>query len=167
MQQSTACLHFAWRTTSLRVGGRAARRSHLRRGGGGRQAGAAVVTCLVWLCELAFRLRVNRNYENEAASHFPTYFTYQAPTSIALYMVTAPREKLLIVIRRRPVRNWTRRTISSLFLCRKLRLFLEKSTKLLPPELHFLTPICIKSFVCLASPQTPLGELIDSAPQTP
>ena len=23
MQQSTACLHFAWRTTSLRVGGRA------------------------------------------------------------------------------------------------------------------------------------------------
>jgi len=43
MQQSTACLHFAWRTTSLRVGGRAARRSclpGLRRGGGGRQAGA-------------------------------------------------------------------------------------------------------------------------------
>ena len=30
MQQSTACLHFAWRTTSLRVGGRAARRSCLR-----------------------------------------------------------------------------------------------------------------------------------------
>jgi len=46
MQQSTACLHFAWRTTSLRVGGRAARRSCLRRGGGGRQAGATV--CLVW-----------------------------------------------------------------------------------------------------------------------
>jgi len=29
MQQSTACLHFVWRTTSLRVGGRAARRSCL------------------------------------------------------------------------------------------------------------------------------------------
>jgi len=42
MQQSTACLQFAWRTTSLRVGGRAARRSCLRRGGGGRQAGATV-----------------------------------------------------------------------------------------------------------------------------
>ena len=27
VQQSTACLHFAWRTPSLRVGGRAARRS--------------------------------------------------------------------------------------------------------------------------------------------
>jgi len=57
MQQSTACLHFAWRTTSLRVGGRAARRSYLpglRRGGGGRQAGATVL-CLVWRCELALR----------------------------------------------------------------------------------------------------------------
>ena len=38
-----------------------------------------------------------------------------------------PRRKLLIG--RRPVRNWTRRTISSLFLCRKLHLFLGKSTK--------------------------------------
>ena len=58
MQQSTACLHFAWRTTSLRVGGLAARRSclpGLRRDGGGRQAGAAVLSCLVWRCELAFR----------------------------------------------------------------------------------------------------------------
>ena len=52
MQQSTACLHFAWRTTSLRVGGRAARRSCLRRGGGGRQAGATVLSCLMWRCEL-------------------------------------------------------------------------------------------------------------------
>jgi len=58
MQQSTACLHFAWRTTSLRVGGRAASRScrpDLRRGGGGRQAGATVLSCLVWRYELAFR----------------------------------------------------------------------------------------------------------------
>ena len=38
-----------------------------------------------------------------------------------------PRRKLLIG--RRPVRNWTRRTISSLFLCRELHLFLGKSTK--------------------------------------
>ena len=55
MQQSTVCLYFAWRTTSLRVGGRAARRSclpGLRRGGGGRQAGAAVLSCLVWRYEL-------------------------------------------------------------------------------------------------------------------
>ena len=40
---------------------------------------------------------------------------------------TAAREKLLIG--RRPVGNWTRRTISSLLLCRKLHLFLGKSTK--------------------------------------
>jgi len=42
--------------TSLRVGGQAARRSclpGLRRGGGGRQAGATVLSCLVWRCELA------------------------------------------------------------------------------------------------------------------
>jgi len=54
-QQSTACLQFAWRTTSMRVGGRAARRSCLpgmRRGGGGRQADATVLSCLVWRCEL-------------------------------------------------------------------------------------------------------------------
>ena len=56
MQQSTACLHFAWRTTSLCVVGRAARRSclpGLRRGGGGRQAGATVLSCLVWRCNLS------------------------------------------------------------------------------------------------------------------
>ena len=51
MQQPTACLHFAWRTTSLRVGGRAARRRCLP--GGGRQAGATVLSCLVWRCELS------------------------------------------------------------------------------------------------------------------
>jgi len=56
VQQSTAYLHFAWRTTSLRVGGRAARRCclpGLRRGGSGRQAGATVLSCLVWRCELS------------------------------------------------------------------------------------------------------------------
>ena len=42
-------------------------------------------------------------------------------------VATVPGDKLLIG--RRPVRNWTRRTISSLFLCRKLHLFLGKSTK--------------------------------------
>jgi len=42
-------------------------------------------------------------------------------------VATAPGEKLLIG--RRPVRHWTRRTISSLFLCGKLHLFLGKSTK--------------------------------------
>jgi len=54
VQQSTACLHFAWRTTSLRVCGRAARRSCLR-SGGGRQAGATVLSCLVWRCKLNAR----------------------------------------------------------------------------------------------------------------
>ena len=42
-------------------------------------------------------------------------------------VATAPGEKLRIG--RRPVRNWTRRAISSLILCRKSHLFLEKSTK--------------------------------------
>jgi len=43
-------------------------------------------------------------------------------------VATAPGEKL--VIGRRSMTNWTRRTISSLlFFCRKLHLFLGKSTK--------------------------------------
>jgi len=43
-------------------------------------------------------------------------------------VATAPGYKLLIW--RRPVKNWTRRTISSLFFCaEKLHMFLEKSTK--------------------------------------
>jgi len=44
-------------TASLRVGGRADRRRclpGLRRGGGGRQAGATVLLCLAWRCENAF-----------------------------------------------------------------------------------------------------------------
>ena len=56
MQQTTACLHFACRTTPC-VSGRAARRSCLpglrRGGGGGRQAGATVLSCLVLRCELS------------------------------------------------------------------------------------------------------------------
>jgi len=49
---------------------------------------------------------------------------------------------------RRHVRNWTRRTISSLFFCAEnYILFSGNQQKLLPPELHFLTPICTKSFV--------------------
>ena len=39
-----------------------------------------------------------------------------------------PQEKKLL-IRRRPVRNWTRRTISSSFLCRKLHVFLRNINK--------------------------------------
>ena len=42
-------------------------------------------------------------------------------------VATAPGEKLLTG--RRPLRKWTRRTISGLFLCRKLHLFFGKSTK--------------------------------------
>jgi len=58
MQQSTACIHFASRTTSLRAGGLTARRNcppGLRCGGGGRQAGATVLSCLVWRCDLALK----------------------------------------------------------------------------------------------------------------
>jgi len=45
MQQSAACFTFLWRTTSLRVGGRAAWHSCLPGlGGGGRLVGAAVLS---------------------------------------------------------------------------------------------------------------------------
>jgi len=50
-------------------------------------------------------------------------------------VATAPGEKL--ITGRRPVRNWTRRTISSLFLCRKLHLLLGKSTKTAANDLQF------------------------------
>jgi len=45
---------FSWHRTSLRVGGRAAGRSCLPGlcRGGGRLAGAAVLSCLVWPCEV-------------------------------------------------------------------------------------------------------------------
>jgi len=72
MPQSAACLHFAWHTASLRVGGRAARRSCLpgvRRGGGGRQAGATVLSCLLWRCELS---RPDRTGSAWATRHTPT-----------------------------------------------------------------------------------------------
>jgi len=50
MQQSTACLHFrgVQRCCVEAVGP-----ARPARGGGGRQAGAAVLSCLVWRCELA------------------------------------------------------------------------------------------------------------------
>ena len=80
-------------------------------------------------------------------------------------VATAPGEKL--IIGRRPVRSWTRRTISSLFSCRKLHFVLRKiNKKLLPPELLFLTPICTKSFVDLGFAPDPT-EGAYSAPQTP
>ena len=77
---------------------------------------------------------------------------------------TAPGEKFLIG--HRPVTNWTRRTISSLFLCRKLHLFLENQQKLLPSELHFLTPICTKSFVGWGFASDPTGGAYSAPPDS-
>jgi len=53
-------------------------------------------------------------------------------------LATAPGEKLLI---------GRSSAISSSFLCRKLHFSQEIQQNLLPPELHFSTPICTKSFV--------------------
>jgi len=53
-------------------------------------------------------------------------------------LATAPGQKLLTG--RHPAATFF---FASLFFCRKLHFFLGKSTKkLLPPGLHFLTPIC-------------------------
>ena len=79
-------------------------------------------------------------------------------------MATAPEETLLIG--RRPVRTLTRRTISSLFLCRKLHLFLANQQKLLLQELHFLTPICTKSFVGWGFSPHPTGRAYSAPPDT-
>jgi len=53
-----------------------------------------------------------------------------------------------------------------LVLCRKLHLFLGKSTKTAATRAALLTPICIKSFVGWCFAQTPLEELT-ALPQTP
>ena len=69
-------------------------------------------------------------------------------------VATAPGEKFLTG--RRPLRNWTRRTLSSSFLCRKLRLFLGKSAK---------TAATIR-LSAGASPPDPTGE-VTALPRTP
>jgi len=77
MPQFTTCLHLVRRTTSLRVGGRAARRSCLlclRRGGGGRLAGAgraAVLSCLVRTIKVRSASECVRR-SHCAARHTPT-----------------------------------------------------------------------------------------------
>ena len=78
---------FVTRTTSLRVGGRAARRSCLPglRRGGGRQAGAIVLSCLVWRCELTTR-QVRSASEcvrrsHCAAPHTPTQIIHRTHLS--------------------------------------------------------------------------------------
>ena len=72
-------------------------------------------------------------------------------------VATAPGEKLLTG--RRPLRKWTRRTISGLFCAENYICSSENQQKLLPPELRFLAPICTKSFVRWGFAQDPLGEL--------
>ena len=67
-----------------------------------------------------------------------------------------PGEKLLIG-RRRPVRNWNlRTTTSSLFLCRKLHLFLGISTKTAAARAA-LFDSNMHQIVCRSRVQTPLG----------
>jgi len=80
------------------------------------------------------------------------------------------------------VRNWTQVQFSfflslpindtdgnaiydiKLVLCRKSQLFSGKSTKLLPPELHFLTPICTTSFVGCGFVPDPTGGAYSAPP---
>jgi len=81
--------------------------------------------------------------------------TIDADFHVTAMVATAPGEKLLIG--RRPVRNWTRRMISSVLLCRKLHLFLGKSTKTAATRAALLTPICTKSFVGWGFAPDPTG----------
>ena len=68
------------------------------------------------------------------------------------------KEKLLIG--RRPVRNWTRRTISSSFLCKKIHFFLGKSTKnCCHQSCTFWVQYAPNRFSAGASPQTHWGSL--------
>jgi len=55
------------------------------------------------------------------------------------------------------VRNWTQLQFFSLFHC-------EDQQKLLPPELHFLTGICTKSFVSCGFAPDPTGGAYSAPP---
>jgi len=79
-------------------------------------------------------------------------------------VATASGEKLLIG--RRPVGNWTRRTISRLFFCAENYICYLENQKLLPPELHFLTPICTKSSVGWSFAPDPTGGAYSALPDT-
>jgi len=76
---------FSW--SSLRVSGRAAKRSCLPglRRGGGRLAGTAVLSCLVWRCELtAGQVSCASEYVRRshcAAGHTPTQTRHRTPMS--------------------------------------------------------------------------------------
>jgi len=72
-------------------------------------------------------------------------------------VATATGEKHLIG--RRPVRNWTRRTMSSLFVCRKLHLVVGKSTKTAAIRTALFDTNIHQIVSAGASTQTPLGEL--------
>ena len=78
-------------------------------------------------------------------------------------VATAAGDKLLTG-RLRPVRNWTRRTMSSLFCAENYTCSQENQQKLLPPELHFLTPICTKSFVGCGFAPDPTGGAYSAPP---
>ena len=66
-----------------------------------------------------------------------------------------------------PVRNWTCRTMSSLFLCRKLHLFLGKSTNTAVTRAALFDPnMQTNRLSAGALPHSPLGELT-AIPQTP
>jgi len=76
---------------------------------------------------------------------------------------TDPGEKL--PKERHRARNWTCRMIPSLFCAENYICSSENQQKLLPQELHFLTPICTKSFVGWGFATDPTGRAY-SAPQT-
>ena len=77
-------------------------------------------------------------------------------------VATVPGEKLLKG--RRPVRNWTRSTISSLFLLDNCICSQENQQKLLPTELLFLTETCNKSFVDWGFAPDPTGGAYSAPP---
>ena len=81
-------------------------------------------------------------------------------------VATAPGEKLLTG--RRRMRNWTFRRISSLFFVQKITSVLRKiDKKLLPPQLHFLTPISTKSLIDWGFTPDPIGGAYQRSGRSP
>ena len=102
----------------------------------------------------------------------------RAPTSIGQRW-RLPQEKKKLLTGRRPMRNWTQLFLLVSFVSPAINdadgnavrhqtcLCAENQQKLLPPEPHFLTPICTKLFVGWGFAPQPTGGANSAPPDPP
>ena len=85
-------------------------------------------------------LHTATRHTHTRAQCWPLYQQNQPRQSVIGVQFHATTAATVLTGRRRAVRNWTRRTISTSFLCRKLHLFLGKSTETAATRAALFTP---------------------------